>query len=308
MRAVNLIPADSRGGAAAAVPSTGMQVPVYVLLGFLAAAVALVTVYVLTEQLDHLAHGHAHQPQDAGRPGAGGGQPPRRVLEVRPARPDAHQHRQLDRGGAVRLAHRAGRTSRRSSRPNTTLQSIVGTVVPGASAGGGASTGSLRADITAPAFELTGCTANQDDVARLMSRLRLINGVTRVSFSNSQESNSPTASAGASGGSGAQTAACAERPELRPDRLLHARGERRAPTASPRSAAALPPYQHHRRDPVTARDRIVIMVVLALGASRGRLVLRGVAQALAGVEPQQPDLERAVTAQLGRPAARWPPG
>ena len=47
MRAVNLIPgrlarALSRG------PSTGMQVPVYVLLGFLAAAVALVTLYVLT--------------------------------------------------------------------------------------------------------------------------------------------------------------------------------------------------------------------------------------------------------------------
>ncbi len=48
MRAVNLIPADSRGGSASRGPSTGMQVPVYVLLGFLAAAVALVTVYVLT--------------------------------------------------------------------------------------------------------------------------------------------------------------------------------------------------------------------------------------------------------------------
>ena len=47
MRAVNLIPADSRGRGSRS-PSTGMQVPVYVLLGFLAAAVALVTVYVLT--------------------------------------------------------------------------------------------------------------------------------------------------------------------------------------------------------------------------------------------------------------------
>ena len=49
MRAVNLIPADSRGRSSSSRgPSTGMQVPVYVLLGFLAAAVALVTVYVLT--------------------------------------------------------------------------------------------------------------------------------------------------------------------------------------------------------------------------------------------------------------------
>ncbi len=60
--------------------------------------------------------------------------------------------------------------------------------MPGASAGGGGAGSSLRADITAPAFELTGCTVNQDDVARLMSRLRLVNRVTRVSFSNSQES------------------------------------------------------------------------------------------------------------------------
>ena len=48
MRAVNLIPADVRGRGRNRGPSTGMQVPVYVLLGVLTAAVALVTVYVLT--------------------------------------------------------------------------------------------------------------------------------------------------------------------------------------------------------------------------------------------------------------------
>jgi Tfp pilus assembly protein PilN len=201
MRAVNLIPADSRGRSRG--PSTGMQVPVYVLLGFLAAAVALVTVYVLTNNaitsrtatLNNLKTQVAQEQAAANRLG------------------QFSKFSQLaqTRIGTVRSIaaarfdwHTALVDLSKVVPANTTLQSIVGTVVPGASAGGGSSS-SLRGDIAAPAFELTGCTANQDDVARLMSRLRLIDGVTRVSFSNSQESNSPAASGGASGGSGSQT-------------------------------------------------------------------------------------------------------
>ncbi len=201
MRAVNLIPADSRGRSRG--PSTGMQVPVFVLLGFLAAAVALVTVYVLTNNtitsrtamLSNLKTQVAQEQAAANRLG------------------EFSKFSQLaqTRIGTVRSIaaarfdwHTALVDLSKVVPANTTLQSIVGTVVPGASAGGGASS-SLRADVAAPAFELTGCTANQDDVARLMSRLRLIDGVTRVSFNNSQETNSPSASAGASGGSGSQT-------------------------------------------------------------------------------------------------------
>ncbi len=79
---------------------------------------------------------------------------------------------------------------------NTTLQSVVGTIVPGANSGGSGSgsTGSLRGDITAPAFELSGCTHSQTDVAKLMSQLRLINGVTRVTINDSQMSNTATTS------------------------------------------------------------------------------------------------------------------
>jgi Tfp pilus assembly protein PilN len=65
---------------------------------------------------------------------------------------------------------------------NTSLASLTGSVAPGAAGGSGIA---LRADITAPAFELSGCTSNQDDVARLMSRLRVMNGVTRVSLQSS---------------------------------------------------------------------------------------------------------------------------
>ena len=194
MRAVNLIPADSRGRSTRG-PSTGMQVPVYILLGFLAAAVALVSVYVLTTNsissrtatLNSLKTQVAQEQAEANRLG------------------EFSKFSQLaqTRIGTVRgIAsarfdwHNALVNLSKVVPADTTLQSIVGTVVPGASAGGGGSTSSLRSDITAPAFELTGCTTNQDDVARLMSRLRLVDGVTRVSFSNSQESASTPAGPG----------------------------------------------------------------------------------------------------------------
>jgi hypothetical protein len=73
---------------------------------------------------------------------------------------------------------------------NTKLQSLVATVAPGVGvsgpggSGGGPSSG-LRGSSPGPAFELKGCTQSHDDVARLMSRLRLINGVTRVTLEDS---------------------------------------------------------------------------------------------------------------------------
>ncbi len=191
MRAVNLIPTESRGRSRG--PSTGMQIPVFVLLGFLTAAVVLVTVYVFTgnsissrtAKLSSLKTQVAQEQAAASRLGEfskfsslaqtriG------TVKSIASARFDWHT-------ALVSLSQVVP--------ADTTLQSIVGTVVPGASAGGGGAGSALRADIAAPAFELSGCTANQDDVARLMSRLRLINGVTRVSFSDSQITGTAAAS------------------------------------------------------------------------------------------------------------------
>jgi Tfp pilus assembly protein PilN len=195
MRAVNLIPADSRGGSRSGGPSTGMQVPVYVLLGFLAAAVALVTIYVLTNnsiasrtaQLGNLKTEVTQEQAAVARLGeftkfAQLAQTRiNTVHSIAAARFDWH-------GALSDLA--------KVIPSNVTLQSVVGTVVPGASSGGSGSggTGSLRSDVTAPAFELSGCTRSQDDVAKLMSQLRLINGVTRVTINDSQMSNTATTS------------------------------------------------------------------------------------------------------------------
>lgn len=210
MRAVNLIPAESRGRSNRPGSSTGMQVPVYVLLGFLAAAVALVTVYVLTNntissrtaQLTSLKTQVSQEQAEAARLG------------------EFTKFSQLaqTRIGTVR-AIAAARFDWNSALSdlskvvpaNTTLESLDGTVVPGASSSGsgGASSGSLRSDLSGPAFELSGCTANQDDVARLMSQLRLINGVTRVTLSNSQVATNPAGSSTAAGPNGTPTQMCA---------------------------------------------------------------------------------------------------
>lgn len=206
MKAVNLIPADSRGRSAG--PSTGMQIPVYVLLGFLAAAVALVTVYVLTNNTitSRTATLASLKTQVAQEQAAAN-----RLGEFSKFASLAQTRIGTVRGiASARFDWHTALVDLSKVVPaDTTLQSIAGTVVPGASAGGGGSGSSLRADVAAPAFDLTGCTANQDDVARLISRLRLINGVTRVSFSNSQESNTgaPTTGSGAASSNGQGCAA-----------------------------------------------------------------------------------------------------
>jgi Tfp pilus assembly protein PilN len=71
------------------------------------------------------------------------------------------------------------------------LSSIDGSV--GGSATGGGS--SLRGSISSPAIELKGCTKSQPAVASLMSRLRNVQGVTRVALAKSDKDGS----AGASG-------------------------------------------------------------------------------------------------------------
>jgi Tfp pilus assembly protein PilN len=67
------------------------------------------------------------------------------------------------------------------------LSSLKGTVGAGGAAAGGSG---LRTSIPAPAIELSGCTKSQPAVATLMSRLRNIQGVTRVSLSKSDKADS----------------------------------------------------------------------------------------------------------------------
>lgn len=188
MRAVNLIPADGRRSRGPM--KVGSLGPSHALIGLLSVAVAFTLIYVLS--------GNTVSERTAKLAG----------LKAQVAQAQAAASSLATYTAFEQLAQQRSATVREivSSRfdwdkalselsrvvpADTSLQSLLGTVVPGVSIGGAsgaASTGSLRTAISAPAFEMRGCTRNQDEVAGLMSRLRLINDVTRVTLADSQKS------------------------------------------------------------------------------------------------------------------------
>lgn len=210
MRAVNLLPADSRHGASGGGFSLGQLGTVHVVLGVLVIVLAYVTADVLTsntisQRKTQLASLQAQLTQE----------------QAQIARLNSYtQFAQLaqQRATTVRQIassrfdwHGALTDLSKVMPANTTLESITATVAPGATvSGAGGSTGSsnVRGAINAPAFELKGCTGTQDDVARFISRLRLINDVQRVTLEDSAKASSgpggtttvSSAAGGASGG------------------------------------------------------------------------------------------------------------
>lgn len=69
------------------------------------------------------------------------------------------------------------------------LTSLVGTVAPSSVVEGGGSS-PLRAALAVPALDMIGCARSQSHVARLLARLRAIDGVQRVSLLRSEKSDS----------------------------------------------------------------------------------------------------------------------
>ena len=197
MKAVNLIPKEARRGRA---PTVGLAIsPAYVVLGLLAVALVFAVVYVLASntisdrkaQLANVRSQLAAQQTEAARLAS-------YVQFESLAQTRLQTVREI--AGARFDWYRALSDLSKVVPANTSLATLTGSVAPGAStsssAGGSAS--SLRSDIAVPAFELTGCTKTQDDVARLMSRLRVIHGVTRVTLGNSQKSGTATSGAAVS--------------------------------------------------------------------------------------------------------------
>lgn len=210
MKAVNLLPPDQRGAAKLAVapvedrPGAGGA---YAVLGALAVGVAAVAGYVLTDntiaqrhaQVDGLVvHEQVLQAKVTElKPYADAAQ----MASARVATIKDLASRRFDWDGTLRdLSHAVP--------PAVTVKSLTADL-GGASGGGGSGGSSLRGAIAAPAISLTGCTTSQREVAKLMARLRNVNGVTRVSLSSSSKPDQATAStasavgsptAGASGG------------------------------------------------------------------------------------------------------------
>jgi Tfp pilus assembly protein PilN len=161
-------------------------VPTYVLLGVLTIGVAFVTLYVLTS--NKISQRKAQLT----------------TLQAELAQAQAQSERLSNYSQFAKLAQTRADTVRGLAAgrfdwhealvdlskvvpADTSLQTLNGstTGTPGSS---NASAATASADgSSGPAVELAGCTKSQDDVARLMSRLRLINGVTSVTLASSQK-------------------------------------------------------------------------------------------------------------------------
>lgn len=204
MRAVNLLPSDlraasSKGRGALPAREPGEGIGAFVLLGALALCVAAFAGYVLSnnvikERKATLAQVSAESDATV-----------KRAADLKPYA-DFQDVAQARVGTVQALANsrfdweQALRDLSKSMPSDVHLSSLSGTT--GSSAGGaGAAASGIRGAINAPAIELKGCTSSQPAVAAMMSRLRNIDGVTRVSLSKSDKEVAATQTGSGTSGS-----------------------------------------------------------------------------------------------------------
>jgi Tfp pilus assembly protein PilN len=209
MKAINLLPPDLRGThktaapKAAATPEEPGGIGAFVVLGALAACVAALAAYVLTTntvkdrqaQLEAVtAHAEATR---------------QRVDQLKPyadfqAMAETRIQTVKDLASSRFDWEQALRDISRAVPADVTLAELKGTI-SGETAGGGG----IRGSIASPAIELKGCTPGQDRVAVLMSRLRSVDGVTRVSLNKSSRPEKTESSGGPSPIATGAAAGCA---------------------------------------------------------------------------------------------------
>jgi Tfp pilus assembly protein PilN len=201
MRAVNLIPPESRGERK---PARTGGLP-YVVLAGLALALAGATIVVMTgntinDKKAEVATLQARQTQLQGE-----------IARVQ-------SYADLATLEQTRVATVTSLAQSRFDWPRTLrelallipndvwLTDLEGTVSPGVSVGGASGGGgsSLREQVLGPALTMDGCASSHDAVAGFLDVLRDMDGVTRVAVTNSDRG-------GSSSSSGGSTASCAVR-------------------------------------------------------------------------------------------------
>ena len=190
MKAVNLLPQDLRSGGNRPAPAVAAGDPeaggpgAFIVLGALALCVVALAAYVLTSNMvkDREAKLADVTAQAAAVT--------RQMTALKP-------YADFESVASARIAtvndlatqrfdwEQSLRDVSRTLPADVTLSQLSGTLSSETGSGGGAS--SMRGALNVPAIELQGCTAGQSDVAELMSRLRGVEGVTRVSLAKSDK-------------------------------------------------------------------------------------------------------------------------
>jgi len=206
MRAVNLVPPDQRRGGTPG--RTGNAV--YFLLGGLAAVALAVGALVLTgNQISERRSDLARTQVEATSVEAEGQalKPYADFAALKTKRIQTVQQLAASRFDWPQVLHDLSRAMPDSA----WVTAFTGTVAPGVGVQGGGGSSGLRGALPVPAVELNGCADTQIDVARMMTRLRLIEGVTRVSLGSSEKSG---ASGGTSTDGGAASGCTGDEPQF----------------------------------------------------------------------------------------------
>jgi Tfp pilus assembly protein PilN len=204
MRAVNLIPTEERGG----LSGSGSGVGSYVLLAILALMVLGSAAYTLANRT---ISNREHELADvqtrvqASTATAQGLQGYTTFTALRQTRSETVRSLATSRFDWSHALHEVARTMP----SDAWLTSMRATVTPAAAADGGV-TDPLRGSLQSPAIEIVGCTTSQDKVANVISSLRRVDGVERVSLSSSEKlaGDAGGASKGTSDSAGATSGDC----------------------------------------------------------------------------------------------------
>jgi Tfp pilus assembly protein PilN len=213
MKAVNLIPGDDRGGAVITAGRSGGGV--FAVAGLLAGLALLALLYGLADRkISHDSsevvslNARAQQAQVR----AGELAPYTSFLQMREQRVQSVAALVSSRFDWAQAFHELGRVLPAGKVSLGSIEGTIGSIAsatppassPGARAGASAASGPTVTSATPPGsiptFKLTGCASSQAEVALMLQRLRLINGVSEVSLQSSTQSASSGAGAGTGSG------------------------------------------------------------------------------------------------------------
>jgi Tfp pilus assembly protein PilN len=201
MRAVNLLPTDLRGTTPASAPGRPERervegIGAYVVLGALALCGAMLAVYVM-------ATNNVKQKQsDLTEVAAQADAAAQAAAKLKPyADFEALANARVETVRGLAAARfdweQALRDLSKAMPGDVKLQSLTGDMgLPGT---GGSTGDPLRSSIQAPAISLAGCAPSQPSVARMLARLRAVDGVTRVSLSKSEKADDSTTDSACAG-------------------------------------------------------------------------------------------------------------
>jgi Tfp pilus assembly protein PilN len=197
MKAVNLIPAEERRGGSAGGRSGNAA---YAVLGVLAVLVVMAAAWTLTGRTvnDRQAKlADVEQQASAAEAQATKLAAFSAFADLRKKRSETVSSIARSRFDWAHVMHEVARVIP----SDTHLTSLSGSVSPASPAPNGTGAAlQLRGSNPGPAIDIVGCSASQANVSRMMSRLRLIDGVEHVTLAESTKNDTESSSAGTGGG------------------------------------------------------------------------------------------------------------